>query len=142
MWISDGMSKLEEPTPVVVNLKAPPIYKVIVIQFLVSVITALGTFALLDTVAAYSVLLGGLVSTVPNGYFARKAFQYSGARNTPHIVKAFYAGQSGKMVMTAVMFALVFAGVKPLNELAVIISFIVTIIAGLFATAYVGLKPA
>lgn len=134
------MSKIEKVTPTVVNLKAPPIYKVIVIQFFVSVITALVTLVLLGTVAAYSVLLGGLISTVPNGYFARKAFQYRGARNTSHIVKSFYAGQSGKMALTAVMFALVFAGIKPLNELAVIISFIVTIVAGLVATAYVALK--
>lgn len=134
------MSKLEEPAQTVVNLKAPPVYKVIVIQFLVSLIAALGAFTFLNTVAAYSALLGGLICTVPNGYFARKVFQYRGAKYTPQVVKAFYAGQSGKMVITAVMFALVFAGVKPLNELAVIVSFIVTMIAGLFATAYVGLK--
>lgn len=134
------MRRTEESKPVLVNLKAPPIYRVIVIQFLVAVCTALIALALLGKIAGYSALLGGLVSTLPNAYFARKAFQYRGARNTPHIVKAFYAGQSGKMVLTAIMFALVFAGIKPLNELAVIVSFIITIFAGLIATAYVGLK--
>ena len=131
------MGKQEEAAPVVANLKAPPVYKVIVIQFLVSVIAATGAFALLGLVTAYSVFLGGLISTIPNGYFARKAFRYRGARYTPQIVKSFYAGETGKLVMTAVMFALVFAMIRPLNELAVIVSFIITVIAGLIATAWV-----
>ena len=91
---------------------------------------------------AYSVLLGGLISTVPNGYFARKAFRYRGARYTEQIIKSFYAGEVGKMVMTVGMFALVFAGIKPLNPLAVIVSYVVTIIAGLIASGYVNLKTA
>ncbi|MEX2365517.1 MAG: ATP synthase subunit I, partial [Pseudohongiellaceae bacterium] len=109
-------------------------------QFVTSVLAASGAFLLLDMVAAYSVLLGGLICTLPNGYFARKAFQYRGARSTALIVRSFYAGEAGKLVMTAVMFALVFAAVRPLNELAVIVSFIITIIIGLIATAYVNNK--
>jgi len=39
--------------------------------------------------------------------------------------------------MTGVLFALVFAGIKPLNELAVILSFIFTIAVGLVATGWI-----
>ncbi|MDT8398171.1 MAG: F0F1 ATP synthase subunit I [Pseudomonadales bacterium] len=120
----------------VTNLKAPPIYKVIVTQFCTSITAAMACLVLVDRTAAYSVLLGGLISTVPNGYFARKAFKYRGARYTPEIVKSFYAGETGKMVMTAGLFALVFAGVRPLNEPAVVIGFTLTILAGLIATAF------
>ncbi|PCJ43558.1 MAG: F0F1 ATP synthase subunit I [SAR86 cluster bacterium] len=134
------MSKKEESTPVVVNLKAPPIYKAIVTQFVATVLAALSAFALMDGVTAYSIFLGGMVSTLPNAYFAFKAFRYSGARQMPLVIKSFYAGESGKMIITAVMFALVFAGVRPLNELAVIISFIFILIIGLIATATIGLK--
>ena len=119
------------------NIKAPPIYIAFVIQFFICVIAALVSLLLIDLVAAYSILLGGLISIVPNGYFAWKAFRFRGARNTPLIVKSFYAGETGKLVMTGVLFALVFAGIRPLNELAVILSFIVTIIVGLAATAWV-----
>ncbi len=136
------MSKPEEPTPAVANLKAPPIYKVIVTQFVVTVIAALSTFALMDTVAAYSVFLGGMISTGPNAYFALKVFRYRGARQMPMILKSFYAGETGKLIITAVLFALVFGGIRPLNELAVIVSFIVTLIAGLIATVKMGLKSA
>jgi ATP synthase protein I len=134
------MSSPEEPTPAVDNLKAPPIYKVIVTQFVVTVIAALSTFALLDTVAAYSAFLGGMISVLPNAYFALKVFRYRGARQMPMIVKSFYAGETGKLIITTVLFALVFAGIRPLNELAVIISFIVTLFAGLVATVKLGLK--
>jgi ATP synthase protein I len=134
------MSKTEEPTPAVVNLKAPPIYKVIVTQLVATILAALSAFVLMGSVTGYSVFLGGMVSALPNAYFAIKAFRYSGARQMPQVVKSFYAGESGKLIITAVMFALVFAGVKPLNELAVIISYILVLISGLIATATLGLR--
>ena len=134
------MSNTEESALNVVNLKAPPIYKVIVTQFVATGILALSVFALIDGVTGYSVFFGGMISTLPNAYFAFKAFRYSGARQMPQVLKSFYAGESGKMIITAVMCALVFAGVKPLNELAVIISYIFILISGLVATATLGLK--
>lgn len=134
------MSKIEESAPAVVNLKAPPIYKIIVTQFIAALLAALISFVLMGGVTGYSVLLGGMVSTLPNAYFAIKAFRYSGARQMPLVLKSFYAGESGKMIITVVMFALVFAGVEPLNELAVIISYILVLITGLIATAALGLK--
>ncbi|MGA1741932.1 MAG: ATP synthase subunit I [Pseudohongiellaceae bacterium] len=134
------MSKTEESTPAVVNLKAPPIYKVIVTQLVATTIAALSAFVLMGSVTGYSVFLGGMVSALPNAYFAIKAFRYSGARQMPLVVKSFYAGESGKLIITAIMFGLVFAGVKPLNELAVIISYILVLISGLIATATLGLR--
>jgi len=119
------------------TIKAPPIYIAFVIQFVLCVIAAGVIFFLFDLVAAYSILLGGFISIVPNGYFAWKAFRFRGARNTPLIVKSFYAGETGKLIMTGVLFALVFAGIKPLNELAVILSFLVTIAVGLVATGWI-----
>ena len=119
------------------TIKAPPIYIALLIQLLFCLMAALVMFLLLDGVASYSILLGGLISIVPNGYFAWKVFRFRGARNTPLIVKSFYAGETGKLIMTGVFFAMVFAGIKPLNELAVIVSFILTIIVGLIATGWV-----
>jgi ATP synthase protein I len=119
------------------NIKAPPVYIAFIIQFLLCIAAALIALLTLNLVTAYSILLGGFISIVPNGYFAWKAFRYRGARNTPLIVKSFYAGETGKLIMTVVLFALVFAGVRPIDELAIIVSFIVNIIVGLLATAWV-----
>jgi len=134
----DGDTRRQGRRPVTVStIKAPPIYIAFVIQFVLCVIAAGVIFFLFDLVAAYSILLGGFISIVPNGYFAWKAFRFRGARNTPLIVKSFYAGETGKLIMTGVLFALVFAGIKPLNELAVILSFIFTIAVGLVATGWI-----
>ena len=117
------------------TIKAPPFYIALLVQLLFCLMAALVMFLLIDGVASYSILLGGLISIVPNGYFAWKVFRFRGARNTPLIVKSFYAGETGKLIMTGGFFAMVFAGIKPLNELAVIVSF--TIIVGLIATGWV-----
>jgi len=120
------------------NIKAPPVYIAFIIQFLLCIAAALIALLTLNFVTAYSILLGGFISIVPNGYFAWKAFRYRGARNTPLIVRSFYAGETGKLIMTGVLFAVVFAGIRPIDELAIIVSFIVSIIVGLLATAWVG----
>lgn len=134
----NGDTSRQSNTPsAVTNIKAPPIYIAFVIQFFVCVVAALVSFFLFGRVTAYSMLLGGFVSIVPNGYFAWKAFRYRGARNTPLIVKSFYAGETGKLVMTGLLFALVFAGVRPLDELAVIVSFILTLVVGLAAAGWI-----
>jgi ATP synthase protein I len=119
------------------NIKAPPVYIAFIIQFLLCIAAALIALLTFNLVTAYSILLGGFISIVPNGYFAWKAFRYRGARNTPLIVKSFYAGETGKLIMTGVLFAVVFAGIRPIDELAIIVSFIVSIIVGLLATARV-----
>ena len=119
------------------NIKVPPVYIAFIIQFLLCIAAALIALLTLNHVTAYSILLGGFISIVPNGYFAWKAFRYRGARNTPLIVKSFYAGETGKLIMTGTLFAVVFAGVRPIDELAIIVSFIVSIIVGLLATAWV-----
>lgn len=58
--------------------------------------------------ATQSVLLGGMVSVVPNAYFARKLFQHQGARAARQIVNGFYTGEAFKLALTFVLFAMVF----------------------------------
>ena len=70
------MSKTQEPTPAIVNLKAPPIYRIIVTQSIATFLAALSAFVLIDGVTGYSVFLGGMVSALPNAYFAIKAFRF------------------------------------------------------------------
>ncbi len=136
---TNGQNKQVNKPAAVSRIKAPPLYIAFIIQFFICVMLTLAVWLLLDAVTAYSVLLGGLISIVPNSYFAWKAFRYRGASNTPLIVKSFYAGETGKLIMTGVSFALVFGGVKPLNELAVIVSFIIAIVVGLVTSAWVSM---
>ena len=70
---------------------------------------------------------------LPNVYFAHRAFRFTGARAAQAIVRSFYAGEAGKLILTAVLFALTFAGVKPLAPLAVFGVFVLTQLVSWFA---------
>lgn len=91
------------------------VFPALVAQIAASLILALLAAATLGQTAAYSVLAGGMIVFCANGYFTYKAFKYHGARSAVAIVQSFWAGQFGKMILTAACFALVFVAIKPLD---------------------------
>ena len=101
-----------------------PMFRVIVLQTVVAVLIGLLFWLFQGWTAAYSAWLGGLTALIPNVYFTYKAFQYFGARSIGAIVQSFWAGEMGKLILTAVFFAVLFLGVKPLNVLAVLSGYI------------------
>ena len=109
------------------------VFPVLLVQLLVLLLLALVLWQWQGSVAGYSGLCGGLIAWLPNLYFAHKAFRFSGARAAQAIVRSFYAGEAGKLVLTAVLFALTFAGVKPLAPLAVFGVFVLTQLVSWFA---------
>jgi len=66
-------------------------------------------------IAAWSAALGGLACLVPSLAFAYRAFRFSGARSAQKILRSFYSGEAVKLVLTALMFTLIFINVKTLN---------------------------
>lgn len=74
--------------------------------------------------AALSAAAGGLASLIPNLYFAYRTFKYSGARSAQMILRSFYSGEAIKLVMTALIFAVVFKYLKTLNVAALFGGFI------------------
>ncbi len=123
------------------NIKTPPVYKVIVAQLAASSFMAAISLLFLGSIVAYSVLLGGLISAVPNSYFALHAFRFRGARNAEKVVKSFLRGELGKIVFTIVLFALSFTLITNLNELALILGFILVQFIGVIATGLMSYKP-
>ncbi|MFK7892143.1 MAG: ATP synthase subunit I [Granulosicoccus sp.] len=73
--------------------------------------------------AATGALAGGLIVWLPNCYFAFRAFRFRGARAARQIVRSFYAGAAGKMLLSAALFTLVFVNLRPLNAAAVFLGF-------------------
>jgi ATP synthase protein I len=94
-----------------------------------------------EAVVGYSTLLGGLISAVPNSYFALQAFKYQGAQNADKVVKSFIRGELGKLVLTGLLFALSFTLVTSLNEFALIIGFIATHFAGVVMSGFISYSP-
>lgn len=97
--------------------------RALLIYQLIGCVLLSATALVFGLIPAYSVLLGGLICLVPNAWFAYRTFQFQGARAAQEIVRSFYAGEAGKLALTAIMFAGVFIGVKPLNALALFTGF-------------------
>lgn len=57
---------------------------------------------------ARSALLGGLVAFIPNAYFAARVGCADRSGNAQHVVRVFYAGEATKLVLTALLFTVVF----------------------------------
>ncbi|CAD5107099.1 F0F1 ATP synthase subunit I [Zestomonas carbonaria] len=110
-----------------------PVFPVLLTQLIVVSGAAALLWLWLGTVAGYSGLLGGLIAWLPNVYFAHKAFRFGGARAAREIVRSFYAGEAGKLIFTAVLFALTFAGVKPLVVPALFGTFLLALAVNWFA---------
>ena len=135
-----GMS-VKQNSRSVSNLKAPPVYKVILAQLAITGFISVISLLFSGTTMALSVLLGGLISALPNSYFALHAFKYSGARNADKIVRGFIRGELGKIVMTVVFFALSFALISSLNELALILGFIAIHFVGVMMSGLISSSP-
>ena len=110
-----------------------PVFPVLVAQLIVLLLTAALCWQWRGNVAGYSALLGGMIAWLPNLYFAHKAFRYSGARAAREIVRSFYAGEAGKLILTFVLFALTFAGVKPLEAPMLFGVYLLTLMVSWFA---------
>lgn len=110
-----------------------PVFPVLVAQLIVLLLAAAVGWQWRGSVAGYSALLGGLIAWLPNLYFAHKAFRFSGARAAREIVRSFYAGEAGKLILTFVLFALAFAGVKPLEAPMLFGVYLLTLMVSWFA---------
>jgi len=80
--------------------------------------------------AAWSLLLGGLAYLVPQAWFTLQASRYGGAKRAAQSVGAFYRGETGKYILTAAIFAAVFATVQPVNVPAVFGGYIGMMVLG------------
>ncbi|MET3050583.1 MULTISPECIES: F0F1 ATP synthase subunit I [Pseudomonas] len=116
------------------------VFPVLLAQCVVFLLATLTLWQWHGAVSGYSALCGGLIAWLPNVYFAWKAFRYTGARAAQAIVKSFYAGEAGKLILTAVLFALTFAGVKPLAPLAVFGVFLLTQLVSWFAPLLMNIR--
>ena len=84
-------------------------YKLALCQLAVAGVIALAFFLAADAAAAKSAFKGGLVAVIPNFVFAFFAFRFSALDNANLVLASFMRGQSLKLILTAVLLALVFS---------------------------------
>ncbi|MCM0613861.1 F0F1 ATP synthase subunit I [Marinobacter sediminum] len=106
----------------------PPITRWLAIESVVLVFVSLAFFFLRGQVSGYSALVGGLIFLLPHGYFALKAFRYSGARSARKIISSFYQGEAGKLILCAILFTMAFKWIQPLDVAALFLTFAIMLV--------------
>lgn len=112
-------------------IKAPTRYLVSV-QAVTTLLLA-GLSLSLGSVVAYSLLLGGLISLIPNAGYASLVFSRSGARAVGAVVRNALFGELMKLILIGAGFALVFVLVDPLHVMGLFTGFVFVHLAGLVA---------
>jgi len=83
------------------------ISKVLIMQASIAVSVTLGFLVLGTEIMAVSSIIGGLTALLPNLYFAYR-ISLSKGKSAKKIVQSFYSGESRKVLMTCVLFAVAF----------------------------------
>jgi len=87
--------------------KDSTVVKILSYQVLIILIITVGFVVKGDKQQALFGLLGGLAAFVPNLYFALRINRSAG-QEARKIVNSFYAGESGKLLLTAALFIMIF----------------------------------
>jgi len=111
--------------------KISVVNKILVGQLFIVLLVVTVFFVLSNDINAKSALFGGLAALIPNWYFARKINKHKG-QEARKVVRSFYAGESGKLILTAILFALIFQDPK-INFLAVMTAYIAALTVFWFA---------
>ena len=116
------------------TIKKPPIHRIAITQ-LVCLLVLSGIAMLFGQTEAISILMGGVVHIAPHAWFTRMAFRYSGARQAPRVLNAMYVGETGKLLMTATLFALIFVFIQPVHLPALFAGYMAMIVVSWFGAA-------
>jgi ATP synthase protein I len=87
--------------------KRSTVIKIISYQILIIIIMTAGFALTGGRTSALSAVLGGAAAFIPNLYFALRVYKSSG-QEARKIVNSFYAGESGKLLLTAALFIMIF----------------------------------
>lgn len=100
--------------------------KLLVIQFAAAVLVALfGLF--IEFWVAVALLSGGVAVFIGNSYFVYKAFSKSGANANKQVVKAFYLGETLKIVISISLLVIGFVSLVG-NEIYVLMGYVMALL--------------
>lgn len=86
-------------------------------QLAASLLAALILLAV-DWVHTYSGLIGGLIATLANAFFASWVFAPYQAQEPEKMLGRFYGAEFQKLILTAVLFAAAIIWIRPLSAVA------------------------
>ncbi|MFD1382933.1 ATP synthase subunit I [Rhodanobacter aciditrophus] len=111
------------------NAKKRAVFRFIGLQLALIFLLSLGIFVVYGGLYAYSFLAGALASVLPSLYMAWRVFGHAGTRAAKDVVRSFYRGEAGKLVLTALLLTAVFIFIKPLAAGALFAGFGIAILS-------------
>jgi len=93
-------------------------------QFCVGLAVAGVAWVWFDATAGISALLGAATAVMPNAFLAARLLQSNRDPSDHAMMRAARIGETGKLLLTVVLFAVIFGFVRPLAPLAVFVGFI------------------
>jgi ATP synthase protein I len=112
----------------------------LLVQLCVSVVIAVVLWAWIGEVAGASALLGGAAVVIPNGFLAARLLRPTSDESARAIMRSAWIGEVGKLLLTVLMFAAIFAAVRPLEPLAFFGGFIAAQLV-IFGALFLGGAP-
>ena len=102
---------------------------ILLAQLLTGLVLAAAVWIWLGSDWAVPTLLGGLIGVVPNAFLAARLLSPRAAGSARSLLRAGWIGEAGKLAIAAVMFAAVFATLRPLHPEFLFAGFIATLLA-------------
>ncbi|MGH8135032.1 MAG: ATP synthase subunit I [Steroidobacteraceae bacterium] len=102
---------------------------ILLAQLLTGLVLAAIVWIWLGSEHAVPTLIGGLIAVVPNAFLAARLLSPRAAGSAKSLLRAGWIGEAGKLVIAAVMFAAVFATLRPLHPEFLFAGFIATLLA-------------
>jgi ATP synthase protein I len=90
------------------------ISRILIAQLSAGLLIGAIALVLADRTAALSAILGGLICVIPNAFLGLRMIVGGSGRDARGMLRASYVGMAGKLLLTAALFAAVFALVRPL----------------------------
>ena len=102
---------------------------ILLAQLATALALAAAVWIWLGSERAVPTLIGGLIGVVPNAFLAARLMSPRAAGNAKSLLRAGWIGEAGKLAIAAVMFAAVFATLRPLHPEFLFAGFIATLLA-------------
>jgi ATP synthase protein I len=103
----------------------------ILLQFAFSLCISLCALLISQSLAV-SLLTGGMIASLANGYFAWKVFAKQQETESAQILSTYYGAEVGKIILTVMLFVFAISVIKPLNVIALMGAYLlITMIPGL-----------
>jgi ATP synthase protein I len=96
----------------------------LLVQACVSLALAAVLWVSVGELAATSAVLGGAAAVVPNGFLAARLLAPSRDQSAQAMMRSAWFGEIGKVLLTALLFGVIFGFVRPIQPLAVFAGFI------------------